>query len=79
MGWERIEGSWKQLKGRAQVKWGKFTDDPFHVIAGRREQLMGHLQERNGVGKEEAEKQVEFFVGSFKEEDFRRVSRHACP
>ena len=62
MNWDRIEGNWKQLKGKVQVKWGKLTDDQFDVIAGRREQLVGHVQEQYGIGKDEAEKQVEFFA-----------------
>jgi uncharacterized protein YjbJ (UPF0337 family) len=53
-----------------QVRWGKLTDDQFDVIAGRREQLVGHVQEQYGIDKDEAEKQVEFFASSFKDEDF---------
>jgi uncharacterized protein YjbJ (UPF0337 family) len=58
MNWERIEGNWKQLKGKVVEKWGKLTDDDFDVVAGRRDQLAGKVQERYGVAKEEAEKQV---------------------
>ena len=79
MNWDWIEGNWKQLKGKVQVKWGKLTDDQFDVIAGRREQLVGHVQEQYGIGKDEAEKQVEFFASSFKDEDFKQVSRRAGP
>ena len=79
MNWDRIEGNWKQLKGKVQVKWGKLTDDQFDVIAGRREQLVGHVQEQYGIGKDEAEKQVEFFASSFKEEDFKRSPKRAGP
>jgi uncharacterized protein YjbJ (UPF0337 family) len=79
MNWDRIEGNWKQLKGKVQVKWGKLTDDQCDVIAGRREQLVGHLQEHYGIGKDEAERQVEFFASSFKDEDFKRSSLRAGP
>ena len=58
MNWERIEGNWKQLKGKVVEKWGKLTDDDFDVVAGRRDQLAGKVQERYGVAKEEAEKQI---------------------
>jgi uncharacterized protein YjbJ (UPF0337 family) len=58
MNWDRIEGNWKQLKGRVVEKWGKLTDDDFDVVAGRREQLAGKIQERYGVAKDEAERQV---------------------
>ncbi|MDH5272978.1 MAG: CsbD family protein [Gammaproteobacteria bacterium] len=58
MNWDRIEGNWKQLTGRAKVQWGKLTDDDHDVIAGRREQLAVKIQERYGVAKDEAEKQL---------------------
>ena len=58
MNWDRIEGNWKQVTGRAKAQWGKLTSDDFDVIAGRREQLAGKIQERYGIAKDEAEKQV---------------------
>jgi uncharacterized protein YjbJ (UPF0337 family) len=64
MNWDRIEGNWKVLKGKAREKWGKLTDDQLDVIAGRRDQLLGHLQELYGISKEEAQKQVEAFQKS---------------
>jgi uncharacterized protein YjbJ (UPF0337 family) len=57
MNWDRIEGNWKQLTGRVKEKWGKQTDHDLDVVAGRREQLAGKVQERDGVAKDEAEKQ----------------------
>jgi uncharacterized protein YjbJ (UPF0337 family) len=71
MNWDRIEGNWKQLKGKAKVRWGKLTDDQFDVIAGKREQLVGRVQEKYGLAKEEAEKQVDHFAASLKEEEFK--------
>jgi uncharacterized protein YjbJ (UPF0337 family) len=58
MNWDRIEGNWKQLKGKAKVRWGKLTDDDLDVIAGKRDQLCGKLQEAYGVSKDEAERQI---------------------
>jgi uncharacterized protein YjbJ (UPF0337 family) len=55
---DRIEGNWKQLKGKVKEQWGKLTDDELDVIEGRREQLAGRIQERYGLAREEAEKQV---------------------
>lgn len=75
MNWDRIEGNWKQLKGKARVKWGKLTDDQLDVIAGKREQLVGRIQEKYGIAKDEAEKQVDQFASSFKEEDFKPVRK----
>lgn len=58
MNWDRIEGSWKQLTGRAKAQWGDLTDDDLAVVAGRREQLTGKLQERYGMAKDVAEQQI---------------------
>ncbi len=58
MNWEQIQGNWKQLTGQAKEQWGKLTDDDIDVVAGRRDQLAGKIQERYGVAKEEAENQV---------------------
>ncbi|MCB2053287.1 MAG: CsbD family protein [Geminicoccaceae bacterium] len=59
MNWDRIEGNWKQLKGNAREKWGKLTDDDVDVAAGKRDQLVGRVQERYGIAKDEAERQVD--------------------
>lgn len=58
MNWQRVEGNWKQFAGKAKESWGKLTDDDIAVVDGKREQLLGRIQERYGVAKEEAEKQV---------------------
>jgi uncharacterized protein YjbJ (UPF0337 family) len=58
MNWDRIEGQWSQLKGKTREQWGKLTDDDIDVVAGKRDQLAGKIQERYGVKKEEAEHQV---------------------
>ena len=55
---DTIKGNWKQFKGNLKEQWGKLTDDDFDVIAGRREQLLGKLQERQGLAREAAEKQI---------------------
>ena len=62
MNWDRIEGNWKQVTGKAKVQWGKLTSDDFDIIAGRREQLAGKIQERYGIAKDDAEKQVSEWV-----------------
>jgi uncharacterized protein YjbJ (UPF0337 family) len=58
MNWDRIQGNWKQVTGKAKVQWGKLTDDDLDIIAGHRDQLSGKIQERYGVAKDEAEKQL---------------------
>jgi uncharacterized protein YjbJ (UPF0337 family) len=61
MNWDRIKGNWTQFTGKAKEKWGKLTDDDWTVIAGKRDQLVGRLQERYGIAREEAERQVAEF------------------
>jgi uncharacterized protein YjbJ (UPF0337 family) len=56
MNWNFVDGNWKQFKGKAKAQWGKFTDDHFDVIAGKRDELAGKVQETYGVIKGEAEK-----------------------
>lgn len=58
---DTLEGKWKQLKGEAQKKWGKLTNDDLDVINGQREKFSGIIQERYGKSKEEAEKEIERF------------------
>ena len=55
---DEISGNWKQLKGKAKEKWGKLTDDDMTVIEGKRDQLVGKIQERYGYAKDQAEKEV---------------------
>lgn len=57
----RIEGNWTQFKGKVKEQWGKLTDDDLDVIAGKRDQLLGRIQERHGIAKDEAEKQLDVF------------------
>jgi uncharacterized protein YjbJ (UPF0337 family) len=61
MNHDRIQGNWKQVKGKIKEQWGKLTDDDLDVIAGKRDQLLGRIQKRHGVAKDEAEKQLEHF------------------
>ena len=63
MNWDQVEGNWKQFKGKAKERWGRLTDDELDVIGGRRDQLLGKLQEQYGIGKDEAEAQVRDFEG----------------
>ncbi len=63
MNHDRIEGKWKKVKGKLKEKWGQLTDDDLDVIAGRREQLLGRIQERHGIAKDEAERQVREWEG----------------
>jgi uncharacterized protein YjbJ (UPF0337 family) len=62
MNWDQIEGQWHQVKGHIKSQWGKLTDDDVQNIAGKKEKLLGILQQRYGVVKDEAEKQADAWV-----------------
>ena len=66
MNWDLIQGNWKQLTGQVKEKWGKLTDDDLTVIAGKRDQLAGVLQERYGLVREQAEKELDEFLKGLK-------------
>jgi uncharacterized protein YjbJ (UPF0337 family) len=70
MNWDRIEGNWKQVTGKAKVQWGKLTNDDLDVIAGKREVLAGKIQERYGITKDQAEKQLVAWEGKADESWF---------
>jgi uncharacterized protein YjbJ (UPF0337 family) len=63
MNWDRVEGNWKQFSGKVKEKWGKLTDDDLTVIDGKEDQLVGRIQERYGIARDEAEKQVKTWAG----------------
>ena len=61
MNWDRLDSNWKQLKAKAKAKeqWGKLTDDELDVAAGERDQLVGVVQNKDGIAKDQAEKQID--------------------
>jgi uncharacterized protein YjbJ (UPF0337 family) len=58
---DKIKGQWKQLAGQLKARWGKLTDDDLEVAEGNSEYLAGKIQERYGVAKDEAQKQIKEF------------------
>jgi uncharacterized protein YjbJ (UPF0337 family) len=58
MNWDTASGNWKQLKGKVKAKWGKLTDDDLTYIDGKRDQLVGRVQERYGIAKDQVERDL---------------------
>ena len=54
-----IKGNWKQMRGQMRQWWGKLTDDDFEQAAGRKDKLVGRLQERYGYNRQQAEQEVD--------------------
>lgn len=60
-----IEGKWNQMKGSAQAKWGKLTNDDLDQIQGNRTKLAGKIQEAYGKSKDEVEKELKEWEKTF--------------
>ncbi|MFC3163864.1 CsbD family protein [Ciceribacter thiooxidans] len=63
MNWNQVEGNWEQFKGKAQAQWGKLTGDDLDVINGNRRQLAGKIQEAYGKTEEEADREIDTWLG----------------
>lgn len=61
---DRIKGQWQELKGKVKEKWGQLTDDDLTEIKGRRDQLIGRIQQRYGLERDRAEAEVHDFERS---------------
>ncbi len=68
MNWDRVEGQWKQFKGKVKERWGDLTNDELDSMRGKRDQLVGKIQERYGIARDEAERQVDDFANSLRDE-----------
>jgi uncharacterized protein YjbJ (UPF0337 family) len=66
MDWNRVEGNWKEVKGKVKEKWAKLTDDDLTAINGQRDQLEGRLQKRYGYAKDQARKDVDTWFSTLK-------------
>lgn len=56
---DQFEGKWKQLKGSVKQRWGKLTDDDLTTLSGKKDELVGRLQERYGITKEQATREAD--------------------
>ena len=62
MNWDTVKGNWKQMTGKVKEEWGDLTDNEIMEAKGDRDQLVGKIQAKYGIAKEEAEKQVDKFA-----------------
>lgn len=58
MDWDRISGNWAHWRARIRERWGRLTSDELDQVAGRRDQLVGRIQQAYGLGRDEAERQL---------------------
>ena len=64
MNWSQVEGQWKQVKAQVKGKWAKLSDDDLKNLSAKKDDLVGKIQERYGILKDEAEKQVDTFIAA---------------
>ena len=72
---EQLQGKWKQLKGSVKERWGKLTDEDVDVINGQHDQLIGRIQERYGIAKQEAQSQVDEWITQHRSNEERESAR----
>jgi uncharacterized protein YjbJ (UPF0337 family) len=68
MPWDKIEKRWNQLKGTVREEWRNLTDDDLYEVAGNRDRLLDKLQQRYGLDRDEAERQLQAWMEAMKEE-----------
>ena len=69
MNWDQVQGKWKQMTGEIKTRWGKLTDDDLDVIGGQKDKLVGTIQERYGIQKDEAQREVDDWNSSLAREN----------
>jgi uncharacterized protein YjbJ (UPF0337 family) len=62
MNWDQVVGKWDDVKGQIRQQWGKLTDDDLEQSAGRRERLIGRIQQRYGESKEAIERKLDELI-----------------
>ena len=80
MNWDVVEGNWNQVKGKVKQQWGRLTNDQLDMVSGRRDQLIGKIQECYGIARDEAERQVtdwETQYGDLLDKPARRTRKNA--
>jgi uncharacterized protein YjbJ (UPF0337 family) len=64
-----LEGKWKQVRGQMKQWWGQLTDDDLDRVDGKRDKLVGLLQEKYGYARDKAEEEIDRRLNQFAEHD----------
>jgi len=72
---DQLEGKWQQIKGQVRQKWGELTNDDLTAIKGRKDKLVGKIQERYGCSVEQANRELRDFMDSCECEDETGATR----
>ena len=79
MNWDIVEGNWKQVKGTVREQWGKLTDSDLEQIGGKKDQLVGRIQERYGMTREAAQQQADQWVRTVEMEEHAHAGKAQQP
>jgi len=71
MNWDIVKGNWKQFRGRVKEQWGNLNDDDLDRISGKRDQLIGRLQEKYGISKNEANSRIAEWEHEYRDDPIR--------
>jgi len=74
---DQLKGKWQQMKGAVKERWGKLTDDDLTVINGQSDQLVGKIQERYGIARDVAQKQLDDWTATALDEPTSQQRRKA--
>jgi uncharacterized protein YjbJ (UPF0337 family) len=58
MNWSQFEGRWNDVKGQVKERWGRLSDDDLTRVEGKRDRLVGLIQQKYGIAKEKAEDEI---------------------
>jgi uncharacterized protein YjbJ (UPF0337 family) len=59
---DTLKGQWLQVKGKVRERWGKLTNDDLDMVGGKAEQLIGKVQERYGIARDQAKREVDAWL-----------------
>lgn len=65
MNWDQVKGQMKQVQGAIKSKWAKLTDDDLQLLGGKKDIFVGKLQERMGIAKDQAERELDAFLNGY--------------
>lgn len=75
MNWDIVEGKWDQFKGTLKSAFGKLTDDDLQNLSGKRDRVIGKVQERYGLQKDEAERRLDAWIDGLGSKEGDRSSK----
>jgi uncharacterized protein YjbJ (UPF0337 family) len=65
MNWDTLKGEWNEAKAHIKAKWAKLTDDDLANLEAKKDALVGKVQQRYGIMKDDAERQVDAWIEKF--------------